>query len=199
MRAPLALATLAVSAALVALPARAADADAAAPEARVVEGVRLASTVGLSGRALKLNGAGLRKKLWFKVYVGALYLEAPSAAPASIVASTQHKRLELVFLRDVDRATLAKTLRGGFEKNSRAEQAALRERLDALLAAMPDVKRGDRLVLDFVPGEGVQARMRAMQHAVPGDDFGRALLKVWLGPEAPRDDLFHGLVGGGGR
>lgn len=197
MRAPLTLAALVAT--LAAVPARAADADAdaAAPAARVVEGVRLASTVGLSGRALKLNGAGLRKKLWFKVYVGALYLEAPSTAPAAIVTSAQHKRLELVFLRDVDRETLAKTLRGGFEKNSRAEQAALRERLDALLTAMPDVKRGDRLVLDFVPGQGVAARLRTMQHAVPGDDFGRALLKVWLGPEAPRDDLYEGLVGGG--
>lgn len=192
--------TLALLVALpVALPsaARAADVGVTAKDVRTVEGVRLPRSVALKGRVLRLNGAGLRKKLWFKAYVGALYLETPGTSAADIVASAQHKRLELVFLRDVDRETLVRTVQGGFEKNSTAELPALRERLQTLLTAMPAVARHDHLVLEFVPGEGVVARLRTMQLAVPGDDFARALLKVWLGPASPRDELRSGLLEGG--
>ena len=40
-----------------------------------VSGVKLADPIDLSGAKLQLNGAGIRYKAIFKVYVAALYLE----------------------------------------------------------------------------------------------------------------------------
>ncbi|MDQ3582112.1 MAG: chalcone isomerase family protein, partial [Pseudomonadota bacterium] len=41
-----------------------------------IEGVKLADTATVAGRDLVLNGAGLRKRLLFDVYVASLYLPA---------------------------------------------------------------------------------------------------------------------------
>ena len=43
-----------------------------------VGGVKLPDTVSADGKTLKFNGAGIRKKAIFKVYVAALYVETPS-------------------------------------------------------------------------------------------------------------------------
>jgi len=41
-----------------------------------VAGAKIEDTVSVSNQNLVLNGAGIRKKLFIKVYVGALYLPA---------------------------------------------------------------------------------------------------------------------------
>ena len=58
-------ASLALLLALAAVPAS---------SAREVAGVTLPDTVSVEGKTLKLNGAGLRTKVVFKVYVAGLYL-----------------------------------------------------------------------------------------------------------------------------
>ena len=70
--------------------------------ARDVSGVKLADTVTVDGKPLQLNGAGMRKKLFIKVYVGALYLPARSSDAAAIVAADEPKYVRMVFVRDVD-------------------------------------------------------------------------------------------------
>ena len=51
-----------------------------AAQAAEVEGVKLADKVQVGGAELVLNGAGVRTRVFFKVYVGALYLRAKSTA-----------------------------------------------------------------------------------------------------------------------
>ena len=64
----------------------------AAPTLAVeIAGVKVPDTVTAEGKTLKLNGAGLRTKLMFKVYVASLYLETPSKDSAAIVSSDQVK------------------------------------------------------------------------------------------------------------
>ncbi|HRI17581.1 MAG TPA: chalcone isomerase family protein, partial [Burkholderiaceae bacterium] len=55
---------------------------AAAPAAMAAEvgGMKLDDKTTVGGQELVLNGAGIRTKLMFKVYVGALYLPAKAGA-----------------------------------------------------------------------------------------------------------------------
>ena len=57
--------------------------SAVTASAATVAGVNIADTTTVNGQNLVLNGAGLRKKLFIKVYTGALYLPAKQANPAS--------------------------------------------------------------------------------------------------------------------
>ena len=51
-----------------------------------VEGVKLADKVQLGGSELTLNGAGVRTRVFFKVYVGALYLQKKANATEAVLA-----------------------------------------------------------------------------------------------------------------
>ncbi len=51
-----------------------------------VAGVKLDDKATVAGQELVLNGAGVRTKVVFKVYVGSLYLPAKSASGAAVLA-----------------------------------------------------------------------------------------------------------------
>jgi hypothetical protein len=51
---------------------------AAVPE-REVSGISMPELASVGGKALRLSGVGLVKKIFFKVYVVGLYLEKPTA------------------------------------------------------------------------------------------------------------------------
>src|SRR5260370_39095890 len=86
--------------------------------ARELEGMQMPDAGVVEGRSLKLNGVGLRKKLFFNVYVAGLYVEAPSKDPATLVSSDQVKQMKMVMLRDLSKEKMSEAIREGFEKNA---------------------------------------------------------------------------------
>ena len=58
-----------------------------------VAGVQVPDTATDGGKTLKLNGAGLRKKAIFKVYVAGLYVENPMHDAAALLSSNQVKSM----------------------------------------------------------------------------------------------------------
>ncbi len=165
--------------------------------AREVAGVTLPDTVSVEGKALQLNGAGLRTKMVFKVYVAGLYLETPSKGASTVISSDQVKRMHLSILRSLDRSKITEAISEGFEKNSKAELPALKPRLDRLNAMIPNVEKGDRILLTYVPGEGTKVEVKGAQKGtIEGKDFADALFAVWLGANPVQPDLKRGLLGG---
>jgi hypothetical protein len=162
-----------------------------------VGGVKLPDTVSVDGKTLKLNGAGIRKKAIFKVYVAALYVETPSKDAASLVSSTQVKSMRLHMLRDVEGAKVSGAIVEGFENNSKDALPQLKPRLDQLAKMIPDVQKGDEIDLTFVPDKGTQVSVRGTATGtIEGRDFADALFSVWLGPNPVQDDLKQALTGG---
>ena len=170
----------------------------AAPlSAAEVAGVTLAENAAVEGKTLKLNGAGLRTKLMFKVYVAGLYLETPSHDAAAIVAANQVKRMSLSILRSLKGSQVSEAIHEGFEKNSKAQMGALEKRLTDLEKMIPDVAKGDVIALDYVPGKGTVVAVTGKEKGViPGKDFADALFSVWLGANPVQEDLKAKLLGG---
>lgn len=165
--------------------------------AREVAGVTLPDTASVEGKTLKLNGAGLRTKMVFKVYVAGLYLEAPSKDSATVISSDQMKRMHLSILRSLDRSKITEAISEGFEKNSKSQLAALKARLDRLNSMIPDVGKGDQIHLTYVPGRGTVVSAKNVEKGViEGKDFADALFSVWLGANPVQPDLKKGLLGG---
>jgi hypothetical protein len=165
-----------------------------------VAGVSLEETVqvGEQGQVLLLNGAGIRKKVVVKVYVGALYLQQKMSDPAKILDDSGPKRMVLHFLyKELGAKKLADAWTDGFRRNqSAAELEKLQERLTRFNALFPTVRRGDRIEVDLLPGKGTTVRVNGREAGgVAGEDFSRALLKVWLGPEPADKGLKKGLLG----
>lgn len=170
---------------------------AAAGLAVEVAGVKVADTATVEGKALKLNGAGLRTKLMFKVYVAGLYLETPSKDAAAIVSSDQVKSMRLSIMRGLKGSQVSEAIEEGFEKNSKAQMAALKPRLTKLGTLIPNVEKGDEIELAYVPGKGTVVTVKGAEKGViEGKDFADALFAVWLGANPVQEDLKKALLKG---
>ncbi len=169
---------------------------AAAALAVDVAGVKLSDTVEVDGKSLKLNGAGIRKKAIFKVYVGALYVETPSKDASTLLSSDQIKSMRLHMLRDVKGSSVSGAIADGFELNSKAAMPQLQPRLDQLAKLIPDVSDGETVFLTWIPDKGTQVAVRGTTvGTIEGRDFADALFAVWLGPKPVQDDLKQALLG----
>ena len=158
----------------------------------MVAGVVIPDRVTLSaeGPELVLNGAGIRKKLFIKVYVGALYLPEKKDDPAQILASNKPGRVTLHFLyRKVSREKIVDAWSEGFARNQSADGlAALKSRLDRFNELFRTMVQGDVIHLDYLPSSGTGVWINGKHEGtIEGGDFYRALLGVWLG-ENPADD-----------
>src|SRR6478752_2096304 len=169
------LAAVTAAAAIAFLPASA--------RAGEVAGVKIPDTITVEGKTLKLNGMGLRKKVMFKVYVAGLYLESPSKDAATVVSSDQVKRMQLNVMRSLKASQVTEAIEEGFEKNSKSQMGALKERLAKFGAMFADVKEGDQILMTYAPGKGTSVAVKGAQKGtVEGKDFADALFNVWLGP-----------------
>jgi|ERR1700737_3399147 len=180
-----------------ALLVAAALAIASVTTAGEVVGVKLPDTITVEGKALKLNGMGLRKKVVFKVYVAGLYLETPSKDPAAVLSPDQIKSMRLWILRSLKGSQITEAIVEGFEKNSKAQMGALKARLDKFNAMFPDVTEGDQIEMTYVPGKGTIVTAKGTEKGViEGKDFADALFSVWLGANPVQEDLKKALLKG---
>ncbi|MBK9160524.1 MAG: chalcone isomerase family protein [Nitrosomonadales bacterium] len=166
-----------------------------------VEGVKLADRVHLGSRDLVLNGAGVRSKLIFDLYVAALYLGERKNSGDAVLADAGEKRIALHLLRDISAETLSEAFNKAIISNhTPAELAALDASLKqfmAIFAAMNEVKKGDVITLDYLPASGTRVGVNGTEKGlIVGAGFNVALLKVWLGVKPAQDDLKRKLLGG---
>lgn len=172
-------------------------------QAAEVAGVKLEDRLRLApgGPELVLNGAGIRTRVFFKVYVAGLYLAEKKGTPNEVIALPGQKRVSMTMLRDLSAQQLSDALVEGIRNNSNAaEQEALKGRIDELVAimnAIGEAKTGDRIQLDFLPDSGTRVVLNGEPRGKPiaGEDFYRALLKIWLGDKPVDGDLKQGMLG----
>jgi len=160
-------------------------------------GVDVPDTVKAADKTLVLNGIGVRQATIFnvKVYVAGLYVESKSTNPDELIRSAQVKRLDLVFVRDVDRDDITSAWLKGF-KNNTSDLSKLKDRIGQLNAWMPDMKKRDTMSFLYVPDRGVLVTVNGVaKGTVPGADFASALFSIWLGRDPADDDLKNGLLG----
>ena len=162
-----------------------------------VGGVAMPATEVSDGKTLKLNGAGVRKKVIFKVYTAGLYLEKPSRDAAAILSADEHKVMRLHVLRSLKGEKLSAAISEGFERNSKDQIPKLAARLEKLKQMIPDVAENDVILFAFLPDKGVRVTVRGTDRGtIEGRDFADALLSIWLGPNPVQEDLKKALLGG---
>ena len=165
-----------------------------------VAGVSVPETViiGDSGEKLVLNGAGIRKKLFIKVYVGALYLSSKQNTVDAILNAEGAKRITMHFLyKEVSAKKLVKTWNEGFSGNSSAaEVKALQGHINQFNKLFSTVHKGDVIRLNYLPAQGTQVWIKdKLTGTIEGKDFNQALLKIWLGPKPADDGLKKAMLG----
>lgn len=150
-----------------------------------IAGVMVQETLkAADGTVLQLNGAGIRSKFFMDIYIAELYLEYPSNKVSEVLDTSGRKRIVMHFLyKEVGKDKLIAGWNEGFVGNSQPEEVSkLQERIDQFNSMFVDVKKGDEIVLDFIPSRGTVVIIAKQEKGViPGADFNGALLKIWLG------------------
>ncbi|MGQ5521740.1 chalcone isomerase family protein [Chitinimonas sp. PSY-7] len=166
-----------------------------------VSGIMVEDSVKVANTELKLNGAGVRTKAFFKVYVAALYQSDRKSTTAEVITTTGPKRLSITMLREVSADTLSQALLDGLNNNCTSEEKA---RLFNQMLAIGEIfgthryiKPNDVMTLDWIPGTGtvIQLNGKRLGEPLPDNNFYAALLKVWLGEKPADKSLKQQLLG----
>lgn len=164
-------------------------------------GVKLDDSARVANQDLKLNGAGIRYKFVFKVYVVGLYLPEKKVVVADVLAVPGARRVSITMLRDVGSEEFGKAFFSGIEHNTdNAERAALAvpmAKFSAMFATTSELRQGDVLHLDWVPGSGMAVLLNGRKVLEPITDaaFYNAILRIWLGSKPVDDKLKRQLLG----
>lgn len=158
--------------------------------------VTLPDTIELGGQQLILNGMGLREMLFIDIYVGGMYLPSPITMDEEAIRADVPKRMVMHFIySEVSRDKLVDTFKEGLENNPDAK--SMGDRVERLYAIMETVHAGDRVVLDYVPGQGMAISMKGVhKDTIEGADFMRAVWTLFIGPVPPSKKLKRGLLTG---
>jgi hypothetical protein len=168
-------------------------------QALEVKGVKVDESAQVGGSALVLNGAGVRTKMMFKVYVASFYLAHKQTDANAVISDAGNKRIKMHFLRTLSAEKLLHGMDEGFtDNNSAAEMAAIDAQMKSfrqLMTSAKEVKEGDVIVLDLT-ATGTQVNLNGkLLGSVEGAAFNQALLRVWLGSHPVDGALKKALLG----
>ncbi len=170
---------------------------AVAAEARTVAGVNLPESVTVNNQTLVLNGASIRKKLFIKVYVGALYLTAKQKDAAGVITPDSPRRMLLHFLYGVSKDQISEAWEEGLRDNTPNASAEVKANFTKLVSWMEPIDKGKQLVFTYVPGSGTIVEVNGVaKGTLPGKATADAILATWIGPKpGPGDDFKKEVLG----
>jgi hypothetical protein len=163
--------------------------------------VTLEESALVGGQNLQLNGAGIARRLVFKVYAMGLYLPDRAHHTDAVLASAGPRRMTILPLRDISGDDFSEAVMSDLS-SERFASAELRGQLLALANTIVQrpggLRRGDVLTLDWVPGVGAVVALNRKPLAAPMRNRAvyDALLMVWLG-EKPTDPALKAKLLGG--
>jgi len=169
-----------------------------------VSGIRLADPLDVGGAKLQLNGAGIRYKAIFKVYVAALYLDKKAATPEDVFTASGAKRMSITLLREVDSNELGKSFTKAFEENApKTEMSKLIPGLLRMGQIFSDQKKlmvGENFTIDWIPGTGAVISVKGKPQGEPirEVEFFNTMMRIWLGAKPVDGKLKDKLLGKAG-
>jgi hypothetical protein len=162
-----------------------------------VAGVNLEPAVTVNGQSLKLNGAGIRKKFFVKVYIGSLYSAKRLTTPAEALSERGDRLIRMNFLHSkVERGKITEAFIEGFTGNS-PELAGSAEVKKFLSLFTADFTRGD--VVDLVLGSDGNVVVRQNGKVLGNVSSNRlavGIMAIYFGDRPADETLKKGMLGG---
>lgn len=171
-----------------------------------LEGVDLPQTVTAYGQKLVLNGAGVRRRGYFKADVTALYLPERTTSADAVYKLNGIRRIQLNILRRFTSSTISRIFLADFKESATDEEFKRLigpiGQIGAAYANVSEVVKGDVVNLDWVPGRGWLAthngrslnEMDGKPLVIKDELAFQIYLRMYIGEGAPAD-LRNALLG----
>ena len=169
-----------------------------------IDGVKIDDKVVLASGVpeLVLNGAGVRHKFAFlKVYIGSLYLTQKKTDSAAVFADPGPKRVSMHILSsEVTAQDLISSMNNALAANLVPHELALLEKrirdLNTMMSSLKAINKGSVVHLDYLPDVGTRVIVDGQERiTIPGEDFFRAMLHIWIGDKPVDGRLRAAMLG----
>ena len=167
--------------------------------AKKIAGIDMPDTMDIAGASLRLNGAGVRTKMFMDIYVGGLYLIKSNSNSAQIIAADEpmsirlHMVSGLITSEAMEEATLE-----GFENATGGKTGPIQAHIDDFVKVFQEpISEGDIFDIAHEPGEGLQVyKNGTFKSAVGGGvEFKKAVFAIWIGDKPANKGLKKGMLG----
>lgn len=164
-----------------------------------ISGNVMPNVMKVGSEYLKMNGGGIREKMFIDLYVGVLYLQEKTTDANTIINGDKPMAVKIKIISGmVDNENFEEALREGFDKSTNNNIAPVKDRMEKMISVgfKDDIKTNDVYDLVYQPGTGCTLfRNNTSLVTVPGLDFKKALFGVWLGKEPADASLKKKMLG----
>ena len=164
-----------------------------------INDVTLPATMKAGQETVSLNGGGIRKKLFFKLYVGGLYLTSKSSAADAIINADEAMAVKLQITSGmISSENMSEAINEGFEKSTGGNTAPLKDKISEFVDTFKksEIVEGNVFDIVYIPGTGVESYKNGkLQSTIEGLDFKKALFGIWLCDEPADEDLKKAMLG----
>jgi hypothetical protein len=149
-----------------------------------INGIVMPNVMKVDGKYLKLNGGGVREKMFLDLYVGALYLQEKTSDAHKIISDNKPMAIKLRIISGmVNKSNMEEAIREGFEKSTKNNVAPIKSKIDQLIdkGFATEIVKGDMFDLIYVPGVGTKLlKNNKLLVTIDGLGFKKALFGIWL-------------------
>uniref|UniRef100_UPI004049B5B5 chalcone isomerase family protein n=1 Tax=Flavobacterium sp. TaxID=239 RepID=UPI004049B5B5 len=170
-----------------------------------IDGIKIEKVIkvedGTGKTKLKLNGYGIRDKMWINLYTQALYLTKNTSSSEKILDSKSSIATRLhVTSSLVSKEKLIKAIEEGVEKSYEGDMEAIRPRLNTLMGFFNQKEVLEKNgYVDFVYSEETETLYTYINETLIGEikgaDFRRVLFGIWLEEKCVDKTLKRRLLG----
>jgi len=149
-----------------------------------INGIVMPNVMKVNGKYLKLNGGGVREKLFLDLYVGALYLQEKTSDANKIISNDKPMAIKMRIISGmVNKENMEEAIREGFDKSTKNNIAPIKTKIDQLInkGFASAIVKGDMFDLIYVPNVGTKLlKNNKLLVTIKGLDFKKALFGIWL-------------------
>jgi len=151
-----------------------------------------------AGQELQLNGWGMRKKLFLKLYVASLYVQEKINDADIFLEMTQASCMRLkITSSKITAEKMVKATRKGFENSTQGNIEPIEKEVAIFLNWLKQpIQKGDLFEFAFLPhNKVVISKNDTVLGEIENKEFSISLFGIWLGNEPVQIDLKNNLLG----
>ena len=163
-----------------------------------VAGVVVEDSLKTTNQELMLNGAGIRSKMFIKLYVGMLYLEEKSNDAEAIINTDKDMAIKLKIISGmITSEKMMASTSEGFEKSTGGKTDAMKAEIEAFNACFSEkIEKGDVFEMVYAKGGGITVfKNGTLKDTISGMPFKKAMFGIWLSSNPADKKLKKGMLG----
>ena len=160
-----------------------------------VAGVHVEQTIAVNNQILKLNGYGIRKKFFVKVYIGSLYAAKHLVTPQDVLQDNGDKLIRMNFVHSkVAKEKIIEAFSEGFAANSRIAGSEEVKKFLSFFTA--DFVKEDMVDLQLGADGTVVVRQNGKTlGTIKSGRLARGILSIYFGEKPADEGLKKGMLG----